>query len=372
MKVLALEPYYGGSHRAFLDGWARHSRHKWTLLTLPANKWKWRMRHGAVSFADEVKRRRTQGETWDLLFCSDMLNLAEFGGLTAASVRQIPTIVYFHENQLTYPARFESERDYQFAMTNMTTALVATGVWFNSGFHRDEFLASLGDFLKRMPDHQPTHAVDRIRAKSAVYPPGIHPLPVRGKRRPGPIRILWAARWEHDKNPEDFFEALKRLKEKQIEFRLSVVGQQFREVPEVFDRAREFFTEQIERWGYQSSRAEYESALTEADIIVSTANHEFFGISVVEAIAGGAFAVLPKRLSYPEILDSVDINFADEFFYDGSVSGLVKKLAGLAKPTEDGKLWAGDRERGRRGMERFYWDNVTPVLDDELEALNRN
>ena len=46
----------------------------------------------------------------------------------------------------------------------------------------------------------------------------------------------------------------------------------------------------------------YLKILSEADIIVSTAIHEFFGISVVEAIAAGAYPLLPKRLAYPEVL----------------------------------------------------------------------
>ena len=57
MKVLALEPYYGGSHKAFLDGWRAHSRHEWTILGLPAYKWKWRMRHAALTFAEQVRER---------------------------------------------------------------------------------------------------------------------------------------------------------------------------------------------------------------------------------------------------------------------------------------------------------------------------
>lgn len=367
MNILALEPYYGGSHRAFLDGWIENSRHTWTLLTLPATKWKWRMRHAAVTFAGEVGKHLARGQIWDVLLCSDMLNLAEFLGLLTDRLPQIPTIAYFHENQLTYPVRFESERDYQFAMTNMTTALAACGVWFNSAFHRNEFLSALQGFLKRMPDNQPTDAVDRIRAKSAVYPPGINPPPARRQRKPGPLRIIWAARWEHDKNPEDFFEALKLLTQEQIDFCLSVIGPRFREVPEVFAWAEQFFADHIDRWGCQSTRADYESALAEADIIVSTANHEFFGLSVAEAIAAGAFPVLPRRLSYPEILSSIEMAGADEFFYDGTVGGLAKRLADLAKAIEDGNLWLADSTRGARGMKRFYWQNLTPVLDNALQ-----
>jgi hypothetical protein len=49
----------------------------------------------------------------------------EFRGLACRDIRELPALIYFHENQLTYPVRVESERDYQFAMTNMTSALAA-------------------------------------------------------------------------------------------------------------------------------------------------------------------------------------------------------------------------------------------------------
>ncbi|MEJ2705778.1 MAG: DUF3524 domain-containing protein [Sedimentisphaerales bacterium] len=131
MRILALEPYYGGSHKAFLDGWTAISKHEWTLLHLPPYKWKWRMRHSAVTFADQVRRLASEGQSWDVIFCSDILNLAEFLGLAPRAVQALPAILYFHENQLTYPVRFESERDYQFAVTNMTSALAAASVWFS-------------------------------------------------------------------------------------------------------------------------------------------------------------------------------------------------------------------------------------------------
>ena len=81
MRILALEPYCGGSHRAFLDGWAARSRHAWCVLGLAAFKWKWRMRHSAVTFADDVAQRVRSGEQWDCVWCSDMLDLASFKGL---------------------------------------------------------------------------------------------------------------------------------------------------------------------------------------------------------------------------------------------------------------------------------------------------
>ena len=299
MRVLALEPYYGGSHRAFLDGWVAHSRHEWTVLGLPPRKWKWRMRHAAVTWVAEVERLVAEGQRWDVIFCSDMLNLAEFRGLCPPVIQALPSIAYFHENQLTYPVRHESELDYHFVFTNLTTALAATQVWFNSAFHRDQWLVALPAFLKRMPDYQPLAAVDQIAAKASVVHPGIEPMPARGARREGPLRILWSARWEHDKNPEAFFSAIEKLEAAGVPFRLSVLGEQFRDQPAVFDRARDLFADHIDRWGYQPSREAYVKALLDADVVVSTADHEFFGISVVEAIAAGAYPLLPERLAYP-------------------------------------------------------------------------
>jgi glycosyltransferase involved in cell wall biosynthesis len=327
------------------------------------------MRHSAYTLAEQVRERIEAGERWDVLFCSDMLDLAAFCGLAPAELRQIPSVAYFHENQLTYPVRHESERDYHFGYTNMTTALAATRVWFNSAFNRDSFLEALPAFLKRMPDFQPAEAPGRIRAKSSIHPQGVREMPPRGDRRPGPLRTLWAARWEHDKNPQLLFDALGQLKSRGIDFRLSVIGEQFREVPEVFAWAQEHFRDHIDRWGHQRTRADYEAALLEADVIVSTADHEFFGVSVVEAIAAGALPLLPRRLAYPEIL--ADADPADEalFFYDGTAGELAGRLSLLAQRVAGGDLWQGDARRGVRTVRRFLWPELAPRLDAALENL---
>lgn len=398
MRILALEPYYGGSHQAFLDGWSQAGRHEWTLMTLPAYKWKWRMRHGAVTFADELHARFAPGTEReppadanvrvappDLLLCSDMLNLAEFLGLAPRRLRDLPGIIYFHENQLTYPVRHEDERDYQFAITNMTSALAADAVWFNSAFHRDSFLQALESLLRRTPDYQPLDAIARIAAKSQVFPPGVAPLSEGPLRRPGPceepqgrqgprgpIRLLWAARWEHDKNPEEFFEAVRLLKNRQIAFRLSVVGEQFRDAPGAFAQARRDFAEHIDRWGYQPARAAYEAALREADVFVSTAVHEFFGLSAVEAVLAGAYPLLPRRLSYPEIFDPGNENSTGSFFYAGGPAALADRLAELAGRLQAGHSLVQATEPLRARLRRFEWPKLAPLLDDAAEALCRN
>jgi glycosyltransferase involved in cell wall biosynthesis len=369
MRILTLEPYYGGSHRAFLDGWSQVTRHEWSILSLPAYKWKWRMRHAAVTFAQQVERECAGGARWDLLLCSDMLNLAEFRGLAPRPIRDLPGIVYFHENQLTYPVQCENERDYQFAITNLTTAFAADAVWFNSAFHRDSFLTALAVLLNRMPDHQPFEAIERVRARSEVHPPGVGVGLGRSTRAPGPMRILWAARWEHDKNPEDFFAAVAGLRNRHIPFRLSVVGEQFREVPEVFSDARRLLADHIDRWGYQRERTDYEAALREADVFVSTARHEFFGLSAVEASLAGAYPLVPNRLAYPEIFSPAHNAGAGEFLYDGSVKDLTVRLIDLATRLEREGSLLGPTESLRDRLRRFEWPNLAPSLDATVERI---
>jgi len=371
MNILALEPYYGGSHRAFIDGLSKASEHNWTLLTLPAHKWKWRMRHSAITFASQITELMEKRQSWDLLFCSDMLNLAEFVAMAPAGIAGLPKVIYFHENQLTYPVRVEDERDYQFAMTNLTGALAADSVWFNSQFHLDSFLDALAKFLKSMPDHQPFGAIEKIRVKSSVYPPGIADFPARKARKPGPLRILWAARWEHDKNPEDFFKALEILKVKNVPFRIIVIGQSFRDRPEIFEQAHHSFQHLIDYWGYQQSRDDYERALCDADVVVSTANHEFFGISVLEAAAAGAYPLVPNRLSYPEILGLGRIEGAEQFFYDGTVQNLADKLIGLADRIKKDVLWPVAITPTIL-TDHLKWHNLAHRYDEALEQICLN
>jgi glycosyltransferase involved in cell wall biosynthesis len=369
MRVLALEPYYGGSHRSFIDGWIRHSEHDWDLHTLPARKWKWRMRHSALTFADEVEAALAAGERWDVVWCSDMVNLAEFRAIVPAAVGALPAIVYFHENQLTYPVRFAKERDYQFGMTNITSSLAAREAWFNSAFHRDEFLEAIPTFLKVMPDHRPFDVMEKIRARSRVMHPAIEPIvPPDEPRRPGPLRIAWAARWEFDKAPEVFFAALEELDERGVDFRVSVLGEQFQEVPPVFEEAKSRLGDRIDVWGYLPNREAYVETLRGADVFVSTAIHEFFGLAAVEAIAAGATPLLPNRLAYPEVIEAEAHPARAELFYDGSARELARRLAEMTFSPGKGTEGRDTLEALREHMQTFFWSTAAPRLDAALHA----
>ncbi|MFW6146406.1 MAG: tRNA-queuosine alpha-mannosyltransferase domain-containing protein [Planctomycetota bacterium] len=370
MRILALEPYDRGSHRAFLHGWASASRHRFTLVTLPGRHWKWRMRHASWTLADETTRRVEAGERWDAVVCSDMLNLPEWRGLAPAAVRTLPAVAYFHENQPAYPDPRWDKRDLHFAFTNFATAL-AGEPWFNSAWHRDVFRDRLADLLKAMPDHRDAAAVEAIRSRARVLPPGIDPPEARPPRRAGPLRIGWAARWEHDKDPATFFAALDDLDATGVDFRLSVMGESFGAGSRPFREARCRWADRIDHWGFLP-RDDYRRALAEIDVIVSTALHEFWGLSVVEAAAAGVMPVVPRRLAYPEVFGLGEEAGADDLFYNGDRASLAAKLAALAaRLNATGTVWTGDPDRVRRRVERWQWPRHAPVLDDAVEALVR-
>ena len=97
-RILSLQPYYGESHRQFIDGWVEHSQHHWHLLTLPGRHWKWRMRHAAVEFTEQIKQLAAAGESFDAIVATDMMNAAELKGLLATVCPEycrLPLVVYF-------------------------------------------------------------------------------------------------------------------------------------------------------------------------------------------------------------------------------------------------------------------------------------
>ena len=111
MKVLALEPWYGGSHRNFLDGLRKHSRHEIHPVTMTARFWKWRMHGGAVTMARKALQAYEEGFVPDVIFATDMVNLPAFLALTRERFGGVPVVYYLHENQLTYPLPEGKGRD---------------------------------------------------------------------------------------------------------------------------------------------------------------------------------------------------------------------------------------------------------------------
>jgi glycosyltransferase involved in cell wall biosynthesis len=304
--VWLLSPYHTGSHRAWAEGYQRHSRHRVELLTMAGRFWKWRMQGGAVELAEQARRRLETEAAPHVILATDMLNLPVWLGLLRQSLpSSIPILLYMHENQLTYPWRPGEAPDFTYGMINWLSQLAADRILFNSQFHRESWFDELSRLLKHFPDYNHLEQIGQAAARSMVLPVGINVIPPR-ERHPIPSTqpplILWNQRWEYDKRPDRFFALLYRLQADGCAFRLAVAGENFRNAPQEFEEARQRLADRIVHWGFLPNKEEYNRLLGEADLVISTTDHEFFGISVLEAVAAGAFPLLPNRLSYPELI----------------------------------------------------------------------
>jgi glycosyltransferase involved in cell wall biosynthesis len=139
--------------------------------------------------------------------------------------------------------------------------------------------------------------------------------------------ILWNHRWEYDKNPEEFFQALYLLQEEAFSFEVAILGESYRNCPPVFAEAQKRLGERIIHFGYAEDFADYAHWLWRADILPVNSNHDFFGASVVQAIYCNCTPLLPRRLAYPEHLPA---EAQDSFLYD-DFDDLLSHLRGMLK-----------------------------------------
>lgn len=372
MRILYLDPFHSGSHALVAQGFAQHTRHDATLITLSsAGGWRWRMRGAAVTFARLLWERAQQfgsSSLCDRLIVTDMLDLATLLGFTRELTGGIPVGVYVHENQLTYPLPPGRTRDLAFPWINYTSMLAADAIFFNSAFHRRSFLEALPGLAGRYHDYQEDALRMHIAARSHVLPPGIDlarlDLPDASLRdlSGGPPIILWNSRWEYDKGPITFFEALAALAARGVAFRVIVVGEHINPRAPEFVAAHAWLAPHAIAWGYAPDVMTYRQLLWQADIVVSTAIQEFFGISVIEAMYCGCVPIVPRRLSYPELLPS---SYHPYCLYDDSddlVRCLESAISNLAML----------RALDVRGIAaRYDWEHMAPQYDSAFAQIER-
>jgi glycosyltransferase involved in cell wall biosynthesis len=381
IDILIISPYHGGSHQAWAEGYQQHSQMNVDLLTMPDRFWKWRMHGGAVTLARQYMGLERPP---DVILATDMLDLTTFLALTRRRHQPVPVALYMHENQLTYPLpadgssgpmrRQLGERDQHYAFINYVSMLAADLVLFNSEFHRQSFFEALPRFLKHFPEYNELGTLDALGAKCHVLPvgidlqrliePGQGAWPLSATMPPSePPLIIWNQRWEYDKNPAAFFRALYEIQAEGMPFRLALCGQQFGRRPTVFDEAIARLSDHIVHIGHASD-AEYRSLLWESSLIISTAHHEFFGISIVEAISCHTFPILPCRLSYPELIPEP---FHGRCLYHNQ-RGLLQRLRwSLAHPQEITAI----ASQLALVVQDYDWSRLAVRYDSRLAQLNQ-
>ena len=360
MNILYIEPYLGKSHLAWFEGLRQHSKYNFDILDLPGSKWKWRMHGGAITIANMFNQLNSN---YDLIICSDFLNLPIFKSLCHDKIGRTPILVYFHENQASYPwspadKDIELKRDFHYYFINQTTSLCSSWNYFNSMYHLESYIEGLSRYLSKMPDYKNKETLNLIKSKSSVLHLGCDLKKLGEARNEAENRkplILWNHRWEYDKNPELFFETMIEIKNRGLDFELVLLGERFASYPEIFTKAIEVLKDNIITHEYCTFE-EYKNWLWKADILPVTSIQDFFGISVMEAIYCNTYPILPNRLSYLELYNN---NLNKNLFYNNNKEFLDKLTYAIKNHKKLPKY--------SKITDKYRWDKIISKYDLEFQ-----
>ena len=300
-KILLLSAYDALSHRYWREGLATYlvaNGMELHQVALPARYFAWRSRGNSLTFAFDDRLQ----QDFDLLIVTSMTDLSALRGLNS-KLSAVPAIAYFHENQFAYPDRSEQgllERQ----LTSIYTALAADVVVFNSQFNRSTFMQGMVDLLRKMPDGVPPNLSEQLLKRSVCLPVALKKYQHQIARKPG--TIVWNHRWEYDKGPKLLLDIFKALIIEDLDFRVHLLGQRFRQIPDEMLEITKLLRSsgRAGQVGFIESFGDYQACLQEAQIVLSTSRQEFQGLAVQEAIAAGCTPVVPDDLCYREYVSS--------------------------------------------------------------------
>ena len=388
-KILILSGYDAASHRHWRNILEKNlTEYDWTQIFLPDRHFYWRVRGSSLSFAFEY--RDILNKHYDCLVVTSMVDLSTLRGFVP-KLANIPTLVYFHENQFAYPSSNKGNTNNNLIhaqLTSIYSLLCADRILFNSEYNKRTFYDGANQLLNKMPDLVPKDLLLSAFEKSSVLPVPVENVfysqsrsnVVAMKDANENVQILWNHRWEFDKQPKVFFDALSRLKNTGVRFELNIVGQSFRKIPECFKAAKKEFETEIVSWGFQQ-RSDYLAILSRSDIVVSASLHDFQGLSMIEAIACGCAPVAPDRVAYPEYIKKEQLYSVgtfknrDEQSHHHEVESLSSKLLetinnlGVASKLEYNTSSSESSDKQTSNLEQYSEIFLKNIYREEIEKL---
>ncbi len=291
------------------------------------------------------------------------LDVSRIRGVCALD--DVPIVAYQHESQAGYPTTGSDASHRNSVIADWMSWLAADEVWFNSATHRRQVTATLPGIVRQFNDPVHDGLVETVQSKFRTLPIGLdldgllpqsEPASVHLGHGPRPL-IVWPHRWEPDKDPAAFDRAVARLKKSELEFGLVLGGTVPNQGP---DRRRSFAIRHeanVVACG-PLTRDVYRRWLRASDLVVSCANHEFFGVGVAEAVAAGCEPVVPFGLAYQEVLGDQAKGYEPGYF-GTALENAVRAWHTGRRPSPT--LAAG--------IQRYAWSEVVARYDAALDEL---
>jgi len=226
--------------------------------------------------------------------------------------------------------------------------------------------------LKQWPEKLSPCIVSDIKEKSDVLPVMLNNETIeRNKTKTHTLSIVWNHRWEYDKGPDHLLALINKLDTlvnefKKIAFSFSVLGQQFRQSPQAFDAITASLTTLENTYanfscgpiGFIEDTVQYQLCLKNADVVLSTALHDFQGLSIQEAIQQGCTPLVPNQLVYPEIYPS-DYCYTWHNNVDLCADSIIHKL----------QQWLCNGLPQRPSLIPFLKDSLAPAYKKQIVSL---
>ena len=380
-RIILLSAYDAMSHKIWRGRLLEmFPEHTWTQLVLPPRHFNWRIRGNSLQWALNEKDLLNQG--YDLLIATSMVDLASLRGFIPC-IAQLPTLLYFHENQFVYPLGSKHRsNNVEPQLVPLYSALCADAIVFNSNYNRSTFLQGTRELLKKLPDQLPPELLEKIE-KSEVLPVPLEEFPsepVTSAMLERPKQILdvvWNHRWEYDKGPELLLCLAQAILTQRLPIRLHVVGQQFRSSPAEFEKIATLLEQHAAdlsidqgSFGFVEKRERYIYLLKNCEVVLSTALHDFQGLAIQEACTLGCTPLVPDALVYPEYIDSKFLYTFNKGINEGS--GDEANCAEILKQLE---IWqtmlANNIALPRVTLDDFSQKALRPKYAELLEKLFR-